>query len=177
MSCAAGKDCKVPQQPSPGASGNHGCRGGCGGRLHGTCGTADPTSDNEMHRLCPKCFASRGKPDGAAEPAGSKRRASTSEGLGAGSSKRSKPATAGKGGPRTKPRTRLNNDQKMAVLKMIDEKVIHKEIASRFPGLAERTIRQIKLDRVDIEAKAKASKGGTKTNRPGEFPEVRHFFS
>ena len=38
---------KVPQQPSPGASGSHACRGGCGGYLHGTCGTGDPTSGNE----------------------------------------------------------------------------------------------------------------------------------
>ena len=49
MSCAAGKECnvKVPQKSSPGASGIHACRGGCGGHLHGTWGTVDPTSGNE----------------------------------------------------------------------------------------------------------------------------------
>ena len=33
------------------------CRGGYGGRLHGTCGEVeDPDNDNPLHRMCPACF-------------------------------------------------------------------------------------------------------------------------
>ena len=38
----------------------HGCQGGCGGRLHGICGSV-VDDDNENHRICSACVAKAGK--------------------------------------------------------------------------------------------------------------------
>ena len=42
------------------SSGSHACRGDCGGRLHGTCGHSDASSDDEMYGLRPTCFEKSG---------------------------------------------------------------------------------------------------------------------
>ena len=53
MPCADGELCLVPAN-SPKDPDGHGCQGGCGGRLHGICGSiADDV--NENHRMCSAC--------------------------------------------------------------------------------------------------------------------------
>lgn len=55
MPCVDGYLCKLPDVALGPAEG-HGCRGGCGGRLHGICGEGqDPGDDNEMYRICSSC--------------------------------------------------------------------------------------------------------------------------
>ena len=48
MPCVEGELCHVPAT-SPKSTKAHGCQGGYGGRLHGTCGSI--ADDNEMHRI------------------------------------------------------------------------------------------------------------------------------
>ena len=56
---------------------------------------------------------------------------------------------------------------------MLQRKVSHESIADSF-GCSERTVRQIKADRVTIKEQAtKAGAGGKKISRQGDFPEVR----
>ena len=47
MPCADGELCLVPAN-SPKDPDGHGCQGGCGGRLHGICGSI-PDDENENH--------------------------------------------------------------------------------------------------------------------------------
>ena len=54
MPCVEGELCHVPAT-SPKPTEAHGCQEGCGGRLHGTCGSI--ADDNEMHRICSHCLA------------------------------------------------------------------------------------------------------------------------
>ena len=57
MPCAGGESCLLPNL-TPKQNETHGCRGGCGGRLHGTCGDVeDPAGeDNPLHhRICTPC--------------------------------------------------------------------------------------------------------------------------
>ena len=93
MPCADGELCLVPAN-SPKDLDGHGCQRGCGGRLHGICGSiAD--DENENHRMCSACVVKAGKRKAKAaegaetgqEQAG-KRKAKAAEGAGTGQSKR-----------------------------------------------------------------------------------------
>ena len=56
---------------------------------------------------------------------------------------------------------------------MLQRKVSHESIADSF-GCSERTVRQIKADRVTTKKQAtKAGAGSKKISRQGDFPEVR----
>ena len=63
MSCAAGELCQLPNIELIAPNGRdcgHECRGGCGGKLHGTCGEVeDPDGDNDNHRICHTCISNR----------------------------------------------------------------------------------------------------------------------
>ena len=65
MPCVEGELCHVPTT-SPKPTEAHGCQRGCGGRLHGTCGSI--ADDNEMHRICSQCLAKRENRKAAAPP-------------------------------------------------------------------------------------------------------------
>ena len=58
MPCAAGELCLIPDQ-SLGPNQGHGCRGGCGGRLHGLCGEQEEEDGSELYRICPTCASKR----------------------------------------------------------------------------------------------------------------------
>ena len=149
MPCVEGELCHVPAT-SPKPTEAHGCQGGCGGRLHGTCGSI--ADDNEMHRICSHCLAKGEKRKAKAPP----------KGAGAGKSKA------------RKMKKFLTFEQKVEALDMLRRKVLsHESIADSF-GCSERTVRQIKADRVKIKEQAtKAAAGGKKISRQGDFPEVR----
>ena len=68
---------RTPQAPH-----GHVCQGGCGGRLHGNCGSM--FDDHETKRICSTCVAEAGK-----------RKATPAEGAGAGSSQRPKKTKGG----------------------------------------------------------------------------------
>ena len=113
MPCADGELCLVPAN-SPKDPDGHGCQGGCGGRLHGICGSiAD--DENENHRMCSACVVKAGKRKAKAaegaetgqEQAG-RRKAKAAEGAGTGQSKR--PNT--KGGVLSASRKRLTIQEK-----------------------------------------------------------------
>ena len=76
MPCAEGELCHQPDR-TPQAPHGHVCNGGCGGRLHGNCGSM--FKDHETKRICSTCVAKAGK-----------RKATPAEGAGAGPSKRPK---------------------------------------------------------------------------------------
>lgn len=76
MPCADGELCHQ-QDRTPQAPHGHVCQGGCGGRLHGNCGSM--FDDHETKRICSTCVAKAGK-----------RKATPAEGAGAGPSKRPK---------------------------------------------------------------------------------------
>ena len=156
MPSVEGELCHVPAT-SPKPTEAHGCQGGCGGRLHGTCGSI--ADDNEMHRICSQCLAKREKRKAVAPP---KRKATAPpKGAGAGKSKA------------RKTKKFLIFEQKVEVLDMLQRKVSHESIADGF-GCSELTVRQIKADRVMIKEQAtKAGTGGKKISRQGDFPEVR----
>lgn len=164
MPSAADGACKIPDSTPEPSGGAYTCRRGCGGVLHGICDALEQEGGNDMRRICPSC---------ASKSAGSKRPCTTSKGLGAGASKRGK-SVGRKQGPRTQPRARLSHDQKMTVLELLSGGKTQKTIAERF-NTGDRTIRQIKSDRAKLESTAKACNGSSKTNRPGDYPEVRHF--
>ena len=73
MPCADGELCHQ-QDRTPQAPHGHVCQGGCGGRLHGNCGSM--FDDHETKRICSTCVAKAGK-----------RKATPAEGAGAGPSK------------------------------------------------------------------------------------------
>ena len=73
MPCAAGELCLIPDQslrPNQG----HGCRGGCGGRLHGLCGEQEEEDGSELYRICPTC-ASKQFAGAASKAAAGRRKA------------------------------------------------------------------------------------------------------
>ena len=81
MPCADGELCHQ-QDRTPQAPHGHVCQGGCGGRLHGNCGSM--FDDHETKRICSTCVAKAGK-----------RKTTPAEGAGAGPSKRPKKTKGG----------------------------------------------------------------------------------
>ena len=68
----------------------------------------------------------------------------------------------------------LTFEQKVEVLDMLQRDVLSHELIADSFGCSERTVRQIKADRVKIKEQAtKAGAGGKKISRQGDFPEVR----
>ena len=137
MPCADGELCLVPAN-SPKDPDGHGCQGGCGGRLHGICGSiAD--DENENHRMCSACVVKAGKRKAKAaegaetgqEQAG-KRKAKAAEGAGTRQSKR--PNT--KGGVLSASRKRLTIQEKVQILQLLDKRTSHehKQTASTAPN-------------------------------------------
>ena len=156
MPCVEGELCHVPAT-SPKPTEAHGCQGRYGGWLHGTCGSI--ADDNEMHRICSQCLAKREKRKAVAPP--KLKATAPPKGAGAGKSKA------------RETKKFLTFEQKVEVLDMLQRKVSHESIADSF-GCSERTVRQIKADRVTIKEQAtKAGAGGKKISRQGDFPEVR----
>ena len=174
MPCADGELCLVPAN-SPKDPDGHGCQGGCGGRLHGICGSiAD--DENENHRMCSACVVKAGKrKEKAAEGAetgqeqAGKRKAKAAEGAGTGQSKR--PNT--KGGVLSASRKRLTIQEKVQILQLLDKRTSHEHIADRF-NCSERLVRKVKAEREVVEKEAATGGGALKTKRRGDFPEVRH---
>ncbi|CAB1096975.1 unnamed protein product [Ectocarpus sp. CCAP 1310/34] len=156
MPCAEGELC-LQQDRTPQPPHGHPCKGGCGGRLHGNCGSG--FEDNEQHRICTTCVART-----------SKRKATPAKGAGAGPSKRQKQTSGGckKG---TGFRARLDNNKKLEILKMLDQKVSHAQIADRFKCLL-RFIGTVKAGRQKVETATAAGCSSQKTARKGDFPEV-----
>ena len=151
MPCADGELCHQ-QNRTPQAPHGHVCKGGCGGRLHGNCGSM--FEDDDKHRICSTCVAKAGK-----------RKATPAEGAGAGPSQ---PPKKKKGsGSRARP----DNNAKLEILKLIDAKVSYTQIADRF-RCSVRFLATVRSDRKQIEAAAAAGGGSQKTARKGEFPEV-----
>ena len=58
MPCAEGELCAKPEATLQYPHG-HGCQGGCGGRLHGICGSV-VDDDNQNNRICSACVAKAG---------------------------------------------------------------------------------------------------------------------
>ena len=135
MPCAAGELCLIPDQ-SLGPNQGHGCRGGCGGRLHGLCGEEEEEDGSELYRICPTC-ASKRFAGAASKAAAGKRKARENATSG---SKRKK-GGAGEKADRTAPRTRLSVEEKMALLAEVD-KGISQETVGRFK-CAVRTVQSI----------------------------------
>ena len=147
VNCAINKT--TPQAPH-----GHVCQGGCGGRLHGNCGSM--FDDHETKRICSTCVTKAGK-----------RKATPAEGAGAGPSKRPKKT---KGGSRegSGSRARPDNNTKLEILKLMDAKVSYAQIADRF-GCSVRFLATVRSDRKQIEAAAAAGGGSQKTARKGDF--------
>ena len=154
MPCADGELCLVPAN-SPKDPDGHGCQGGCGGRLHGICGSiAD--DENENHRMCSACVVKAGKRKAKAaegaetgqEQAG-KRKAKAAEGAGTGQSKRPKT----KGGVRSASLKRLTIQEKVQNLQLLDKRTSHEHIADRF-NYSERLVRKVKAEREVVEKEA-----------------------
>ena len=61
--CADLELCKAPDNPPLGERDGHGCRAGCGGRLHGMCGEQEE-GESEMHRICNPCLDKKQKGSG-----------------------------------------------------------------------------------------------------------------
>ena len=60
------------------------------------------------------------------------------------------------------------------MLKVMDDKVTHEQIADRF-GCSERLVRDVKKNQKRYETEAAAGGGGSRKNmRTGDFPEVRY---
>ncbi|CAB1097451.1 unnamed protein product [Ectocarpus sp. CCAP 1310/34] len=116
MPCAEGELC-AQQDKTPQAPHGHPCKGGCG-----NCGSM--FGDNEQHRICSACVAKDGK-----------RKAPAADTGGRGQSKRPKVTNGGnkKFQPSRKgPRARPDLDAKLEMLKLMDAKVTHEQIADRF---------------------------------------------
>ncbi|CAB1111078.1 unnamed protein product [Ectocarpus sp. CCAP 1310/34] len=156
MPCAEGELClrqdRTPQRPH-----GHPCKGGCGGRLHGNCGSV--FEDNEQHLICSTCVART-----------SKRKGTPAKGAGAGQSKRQK-QTSGGSKKGTASRARLDSNKKLDILKMLDQKVSHAQIADRFK-CSLRFIGTANAGRQKVETATAAGCGSQKIARKGDFPEV-----
>ena len=124
MSCAAGELCQLPNIELTARNGRdcgHEWRGGCGGKLHGTCSEVeDPDGDNDNHRICHTCISNRS----LSNPA--KRKQGQDFVLPRASKK-----TSGAAGAK-KPRKRLNLGEKLEALALLDGKVSYAEIARRY---------------------------------------------
>ncbi|CAB1101309.1 unnamed protein product [Ectocarpus sp. CCAP 1310/34] len=159
MPCAEGELCQL-QDTTPQDPHGHGCQGGCGGRLHGICGSVVDVG-NENHRICSACVAKAGK-----------RKVSAADSTGKAQSKRPK-ATNG-GSNKSQPRARPDFSAKCEMLKLMDQKVTHEQLADRFK-CSERLVRDVKKNRKKYETEAAAGRGGSKKNvRTGNNPEVRY---
>eukprot|EP00903_Cladosiphon_okamuranus_P010992 g10381.t1 len=132
------------QDRAPQAPHGHVCKGGCGGRLHGNCGSI--FEDDDKHRICSKCVAKAGK-----------RKATPAEGAGAGSSKRPK-KTKGRRKKGSGSRARPDNNTKLEILKLMDAKVSYSQIADRFE-CSLRFLATVRSERKAIEAAAAAGDG------------------
>ena len=110
------------------------------GRLHGICGSV-VDDDNEYHRICSACVAKAGK-----------RKAPAADSAGRAQSKRPKATNGGskKSQPRVGPRARPDFGAKLEMLKLMDDKVTHEQIADRF-GCSERLVRDVKKNRKKYE--------------------------
>jgi hypothetical protein len=120
--------------------------------------------DDDMHRICSTCVAKAGKRK--ATPA-------EAEGAGAGPSKppsKKKKGGHGKGGGS---RARPDNDTKLEILKLMDDKVSYTQIADRFK-CSVRFLATVRSGRKQIEEAAAAGGGSQKTARKGDFPEVSY---
>ncbi|CAM9156605.1 unnamed protein product, partial [Laminaria digitata] len=183
MPCAAGELCRL-QECTPEAPDGHECKGGCGGRLHGSCGEMEDEQQegNELHRICFACVNNAKQAaatSGAPNEAGAGKRKGTAEweeedfGDGSASFKRAKE----KGDNKSATRKRLTLDEKLEILTLLDQgSVTHDEISDRY-GCKPRTVRLIKAGRKKLEEQigkerkaGKARKGSTKTDRAGEIP-------
>ena len=82
----------------------HVCQGGCGGRLHGNCGSM--FDDHDTKRVCSTCVAEAGK------------RKAASEGAGTGPSKRPK-KTKGGSEKGSGSRARPDNNAKLEIIKFV----------------------------------------------------------
>ena len=130
----------------------HKCRGGCGGKLHGTCGEVeDPDGDNDNHRICHTCTSNRSLLNPAKRKQGQdfvRPRASKK--------------TSGAAGAK-KPRKRLNLGEKLEVLALLDGKVSYAEIARRY-GCGTTAIGTVKikaiLNALSVGVKEVAAKRG-----------------
>ncbi|CAB1100439.1 unnamed protein product [Ectocarpus sp. CCAP 1310/34] len=158
MPCAEGELC-LQQDRTPQPPHGHPCKGGCGGRLHGNCGSV--FEDNGQNRICSTCVART-----------SKRKATPAKGAGAGPFKRQK-QTSGGSKKGTGSRARLDNNKKLEILKMLDQKVSHAQIADRFK-CSLRLIETVKAGRQKVETGTAAGCGSQKSARKGDFPEVRY---
>ena len=158
--------------------------GGCGGRLHAECGEMEDEDGNnhELHRICFACVnnAKQSAISGASKAGAGKRKgaADTEEDFGdaSGSSKK----RAKEKGDKSASRKRLTLDEKLEILTLLDQgATTHYEISDRY-GCKPRTVRLIKAERKKLEEQVgkerkagKARKGSTRSNRPGDIPEVR----
>ena len=127
MPCAAGELCFL-QDRTPEAPDGHACRGGCGGRLHGTCGDQEE-GESEIHRVCPACTAAKAGAGNGSKAGKGKRKAPDTNGGGA-ASKQAKPAK--KMPDMTGSRKRLTQAQKMEVIGLLDQGVTQNTISERF---------------------------------------------
>ena len=111
--CADLELCKAPDNPPLGERDGHGCRAGCGGRLHGMCGEQEE-GESEMHHICNSCLDKKQKGSGGSsnQP---KRRSPASAFLQQGASKK-------KASSASASRKRLTLAQKLEVLKLLDQK-------------------------------------------------------
>ncbi|CAB1104515.1 unnamed protein product [Ectocarpus sp. CCAP 1310/34] len=148
MPCAEGDLCRIPDR-TPQVPNGHVCRGRCGGRLHGECGSM--FDDSELNRICSTCVANTGK-----------RKARAAEGAGKGQSKRPKAQE----GSKNEARKRLDVHQKVEILKLVDAKLSQGEIADRF-GCSERLIRKVKAERERVENEAAEEEGGSDDENAG----------
>ena len=155
MSCAAGELCQLPNieliAPNRRDCGYE-CRGGCGGKLYGTCGEVeDPDGDNDNHRICHTGINNRS----LSNPA--KRKQGQDFVLPRASKK-----TSGAAGAK-KPRKRLNLGKKLEVLALLDGKVSYAEIARRY-GCGTTAMGTVKITATPIAlsvgVKEVAAKGG-----------------
>ena len=149
MPCAAGELCLIPDQ-SLGPNQGHGCRGGCGGRLHGLCGEQEEEDGSELYRICPTCCSKRFA-GAASKAAAGKRKARENATSG---SKRKK-GGAGKKADKTTPRTRLSVE-KMALLGEVDKGISQETVAGRFK-CAVRTVQSRRTRSTDARGRVALS--------------------
>ena len=72
MPCAVGELCQIPDlMPEPHEG--HGCRRGCGGRLHDICGDAEQEGDSELQRICSTRAPKQSTKDASTAAVGSRR--------------------------------------------------------------------------------------------------------
>ncbi|CAB1101407.1 unnamed protein product [Ectocarpus sp. CCAP 1310/34] len=117
--------------------------------------------DEDKHRICSSCVAKAGK-----------RKAAPAEGAGAEPSKRpAKKMNGGsKKGSHAGSRARPDINRKLEILKLLDAKVSHAQIADHFK-CSVRVFGTVKAGRQKVEEAAAAGGGNQKTARKGGFPE------